>query len=389
MPAAYARSYSPSNGSTIYAGIQPGGFAGSVALDGVSVAGSFDGPMIPSWASAAAVNQIVTIPGTTGAGGAAVDAFCGWVYRPGTKTIYIAAAGGHNDSSDNRVVALDLRTSSPGWVTLKASTGSDLVLNQAYQPDGTPSSRHTYHYHRWSEQQQRVMLMGCYAPYGPGVPTFMYVDGFSLATNTWDAEGTWSNPGVFSGLYANAHEAGGDSWSLWGSNVRKWTASTATWSTVTITTAGNAIRFPWAWDSLRNQFYGLAIGDSQGSGTDVRSTRMVGTVQTTIAFSAGSAAALTSFQSGDAQYPGMDYDAANDRFVWYDGRGAQAGKIFTITPNGTTTWDLAVLTTTGATLPATNAGGLNNKITYVDFGAVKGFVLMPNASAGCYFLRTT
>jgi hypothetical protein len=85
----------------------------------------------------------------------------------------------------------------------------------------------------------------------------------------------------------------------------------------------------------------------------------------------------------------MDYDAANDRFVWYDGRGAQAGKIFTITPNGTTVWDMAVLTTTGATLPATNGGGLNNKLTYVDFGAVKGFVLMPNASAGCYFLRTT
>jgi hypothetical protein len=50
---------------------------------------------------------------------------------------------------------------------------------------------------------------------------------------------------------------------------------------------------------------------------------------------------------------------------------------------------MAVLTTTGATLPATNGGGLQNKLTYVDFGTVKGFVLMPNASAGCYFLRTT
>lgn len=389
MAGPYTRSYYASNPPNIQAGRLAGAFAGSIALDGVGVAGSFDGPVVPSWASAAAVNQIVAIPGTTGAGGASVDAFCGWAYRPSAKTIYIAAAGGHNDSSDNRVVALDLRVNSPAWVMLKANTGSNSITDQAYQPDGTPSSRHTYHYHRWSEQQQRVMLMGCYAPYGPGVRTFMYVDGFSPATNTWDAEGTWSNPGVLSGLYANAHEAGGDSWSLWGSNVRKWTASTATWSTVTITTAGNAIRFPWAWDSLRNQFYGLAIGDSQGDGTDVRSTRMVGTVQSTIAFSAGSAAALASFQTSDGKYPGMDYDAANDRFLWYEGKAAQAGKFFTITPNGTTTWDMAVLTTTGATLPATNAGGLNNKLTYVDFGAVKGFVLMPNAAAGCYFLRTT
>jgi hypothetical protein len=366
-----------------------GGFAGAVQLGGVALAGSLEGPVVPTWASAAAVNQIVTIPGTAGAGGAAVDAFCGWVYRPSAKTIYIAAAGGHNDSFDNRVVALDLRTNSPAWTLLKASTGSDLVVNQPYQVDGTPSSRHTYHYHRWSEQQQRVMLMGCYSPYGPAVPTFMYVDGFSPATNTWDAEGTWSNPGVLSGLYANAHEAGGDSWAIWGSNVRKWTASTATWSTVTITNVGSAIRFPWAWDSLRNQFYGLAIGDSQGDGADVRSTRMVGTVQSAITFSAGSAAALAQFQTGDGKYPGMDYDAANDRFIWYQGQGAQAGKIFTITPNGTTVWDMAELTTTGATLPATNLGGLNNKLTYVDFGAVKGFVLMPNAAAGCYFLRTT
>jgi hypothetical protein len=387
MVAPHTRSYYASNPPTMLAGRFGGGFAGAVQLGGVALAGSLEGPVVPTWASAAAVNQIVTIPGTAGAGGAAVDAFCGWVYRPSAKTIYIAAAGGHNDSFDNRVVALDLRTNSPAWVTLKANTGSNLVLDQAYQPDGTPSSRHTYHYHRWSEQQQRVMLMGCYAPYGPGVFTFNILDGFNPATNTWDAQGTWAN--TTAGFYANAHDPNGDSWALWGgSSARRWNASSATWSTVTITNVGSAIRFPWAWDSLRNQFYGLAIGDSQGGGTDLRSTRMVGTVQSAITFSAGSTAALVQFQSGDGQYPGMDYDAANDRFVWYDGRGAQAGKIFTITPNGTTVWDMAVLTTTGATLPATNGGGLNNKLTYVDFGTVKGFVLMPNASAGCYFLRT-
>lgn len=387
MAAPHTRSYYASNPPSILAGRFGGGFAGAVQLGGVALSGSFDGPVVPSWASAAAVNQIVTIPGTTGAGGAAVDAFCGWVYRPGTKTIYIAAAGGHNDSSDNRVVALDLRVNSPSWVALKANTGSNSITDQAYQPDGTPSSRHTYHYHRWSEQQQRVMLMGCYAPYGPGVFTFNILDGFNPATGLWDAQGTWANTGA--GLYANAHDPNGDSWAIWGSTVRRWNAASATWSSVTVSTVGSAIRFPWAWDSLRNQFYGLAIGDSQGGGTDLRSTRQNGTTQSAITFSAGSSAALAQFQSGDGQYPGMDYDAANDRFVWYDGRGAQAGKIFTITPNGTTTWDMAVLTTTGATLPATNGGGLQNKLTYVDFGTVKGFVLMPNASAGCYFLRTT
>lgn len=350
---------------------------------------------LPAWLSGVAVNEVVAIPGTDGAGGAAVDAFNGWAYRASTREIYIAAAGGHSDSSDNRVVSLNLNADSPAWgvraadppaaLDGRASEAGDVVEDATHYADGRPSSRHLYHYLRWSETQNRVMLMGCYAPFGGSVTTRNSVDGFNPDTNLWDAAGTFDD--ITAGRYGNAHQAT-DTWALWeSSQSRFWTASTAAWSNPSVSYSSTWIRFPWAWDSSRSQLFGLAIGDSQGSGTDLRAIRHAGTTQTDITLNSISGA-LAQFESDAGEYPGMDCDEANDCFLWYDGRSTRAGRFYKITPNSGTIWDIEIISVTGDAVPATPSSGINSRFSYVDFGGVKGFVFMPSSAAGCYFLRT-
>lgn len=107
-----------------------------------------------------------------------------------------------------------------------------------------------------------------------------------------------------------------------------------------------------------------------------------------LAFNASSA--YTQFQTDAPQYAGMDYSVTDGKFYFYDGRGSTAGRIFTITPNGGTTWDMGLFSPGSGsdTPPATVSAGVHNRWTFVTVGRVKGFVFMPSASAGLYFLRT-
>lgn len=338
----------------------------------------------PAWASAVAVGQIKSVGGT-GAGGASVDAFSGWAYRPDTNEIFIAAAGGHNDSFDNRVVSCSLMSSSLSWTLRKASTGSGSITDQEYQADGTPSSRHTYQSTHWVAAQSRIMLFGVAYPYGPGVTNQDAVDGFNPSTNTWDAAGTW--PNIAAGYYGYSQEGTGNVWSLPGNGLaQKFTASTGTFSSPAINSVGSAVRFPWAWDGT--SMVGLCWADGQGFGSGVNCIKHTGTTQTAITFNAS--AAYTQFQSDAPQYAGMDYCTTDGKFYFYDGRGASAGRVFKITPNGTSTWDMGTFTAgTGSDTPtATTSAGINNRWTFVTVGTAKGFLFMPSASAGLYFLRT-
>ena len=82
---------------------------------------------------------------------------------------------------------------------------------------------------------------------------------------------------------------------------------------------------------------------------------------------------------------GMDYDAANDRFLFY--HGAETGKVYAITPNATNTWSISVLATTGMPgLTPTSGSGVNKRFRYLP--TLDGFVLMPRGASNLYFLRT-
>lgn len=67
--------------------------------------------------------------------------------------------------------------------------------------------------------------------------------------------------------------------------------------------------------------------------------------------------------------PSTVYDPQGDCFWVYNGAtgslsSGAAAKVYKITPNGTTTWDIALLSVTGVT-PAAHANGVLNRFFYV------------------------
>lgn len=100
-------------------------------------------------------------------------------------------------------------------------------------------------------------------------------------------------------------------------------------------------------------------------------------------------AALTQFLADTPNYPAMDYDSANDQFLFYDGHGTGAGRIYAIQPNAGNTWDLNILPLAAGSLmpPAVPDAGINGRFVYVP--SLKGFVMLPKGSANLWFIRTS
>lgn len=147
----------------------------------------------PNWLVEKSLNTWIEIPNTSGAGGAAIDAWGQIVLRDDTNELFILASGGHGDSSDNRVVSIRLSDNAPQWVLRSAPTPSDqLVQNSPYYADGKPSSRHNYQYNHWVPAVHRLMMFGLYGTW-PAAWMYPTVDGFNPDTNTWDPAGTWPN----------------------------------------------------------------------------------------------------------------------------------------------------------------------------------------------------
>ena len=80
----------------------------------------------------------------------------------------------------------------------------------------------------------------------------------------------------------------------------------------------------------------------------------------------------------------MDYDEANDRFLFYS--GVETGKVYVITPNAGTVWDLSVLPVSGVPSAAVGAG-INKRFRYLP--TLGGFVLLTAASSNLFFLTTS
>jgi hypothetical protein len=62
-----------------------------------------------------------------------------------------------------------------------------------------------------------------------------------------------------------------------------------------------------------------------------------------ISVTINASAAYTQFQADAPTYAAMDYDPDNDRFLFYCGQGAGAGRVYVVTPNATNAWDMSIL----------------------------------------------
>lgn len=336
----------------------------------------------PAWLANAPLHTWVRIDGTEGAGGSAVIAFSGMAYNEQSNEILIAAAGGHGDSADNRVVSLRLTDDQPRWQQRMAPSTST-QRDAAYYADGKPSARHLYQSIHFVAPVQRLMLFGARFVYGSAV-TFNKVDGFNLDTQRWDPAGTWPDtPGAHGACMVRA------TGEVWTGDLKRWSPSTGKWSDPLVSRVSSPapLRWPLAHDSRRNQLFALQVGDGQGyAGPTVYASRVnLGTMKQT-AVTLKSSAALSTFQAEQASYAAMDYDVANDRFLFYSGLGAAAGRVYAVKPvDADTGWEISVLQLAGTPPPSTPENGIHSRFRYVP--ALKGFVLLATPDAPLYFFR--
>jgi hypothetical protein len=337
----------------------------------------------PSWFAGKALGEWIEIAGTGGAGGASVYAYSGIGFNEQTNEILIAAAGGHLDSSDNRVVSLRLTDNAPSW-RLRHASSARVAMDTPYYPDGTPISRHLYSTVHYVPQLNRLMMFGVRGAYG-NAHIFTTVDGFDLASNSWDPAGSW--PDMPSGhLGAVSVRASGD---VWSTGLARFSTATRSWSQPITQRSNDTVRWPIAHDSRRNQLFSLNWADGMGYGAlGVFASRVPvdGSVQVSVTFNPS--AALESFKADKPTYAGMDYDPVNDRFLFYCGQDATAGRIYVITPNSGNMWDMSLFQLAGASLPPpTELAGVHNRFRYVP--ALRGFMLIPTGKSNVYFIRTS
>jgi hypothetical protein len=174
---------------------------------------------------------------------------------------------------------------------------------------------------------------------------------------------------------------------VWSTGLSRWSPITKSWTKPITTRTNDQMRYPIAHDSMRNQLFTLNWADGMGYSNQALYASVVpcnGSVQTSISFNPS--AAVTSFIDEKPTYAAMDYDPDNDRFLFYCGQGAAAGRVYVVKPNSSTKWDMSFLATTGNLPPVTPGAGLHNRFRYVP--SLKGFVLMPTATSNLFFIRT-
>ncbi len=370
------------------AGVEPGD-GGEVRDAGTQA--PFDAGFTPAWLIGKKRNEWFQIPGTSGAGGTKVYAFCGMALRPDTSEIVVALAGGHGDSSDNRVSSIRLDRDQPTWV-VRMQPSTQVMTDVAYYPDGKPSARHTYYTTHYVAQVDRLMIIGAQFVYG-SPPSFPTVDGFDMNTNTWDPAGTW--PDLVGGYGKALNAATGDVWAASGLSIAKWSAATRR-QVVTHSFNNTYLAMQNAWDPVRNQLLSIGFGDGWGYGNypmlNAYTIPADGSNATPLTFNASPG--LTQFLADAPVSASFEYDPDHDRFLYFDGRGGNGdgGRIFVITPNATSVWDVGMLELGPGTTnpPRSSDVGINNRFRYVP--ALKGFVYLfaPtwNEAPDLYFIKT-
>lgn len=228
-----------------------GGGGGGASGGGVGGGGgsTFDGG-VPAWRRGLAAWQwvelagtsITTLPVTNPLNGALerptarIDAWNGLAADATTNRVYLACAGGHADWAGNEVYDIDLSADAPQWRLLRGPTpGASVVMNQPYYLDGRPSSTHLYYALHVVPARGRVFKFSAGSVWGDGNSNNNNVDAFDLAAGDWDPMGTWarasSQGNAIDRPYAQDPTTG-DVYTFLAGAFRKWTAASATWTSL-------------------------------------------------------------------------------------------------------------------------------------------------------------
>lgn len=344
----------------------------------------------PAWLDGQPLHVWIPIPDSNVGVSRGLEAYSGWAIRDDTSELFSVACGGHGDSSDNGVYSIRLTDDAPAWVT-RTPPSDNPVADVDYYPDGTPSARHVYQYNHWVPQLGRVMLFGATYTYGTAV-TFGRVDGWDPETNAWDPAGTWPDLPELYASVVRVIPSTGEGWQRGGG---RWQVDGG-YDTPLVDPQG--ISEPMAYDSGRDRLFSMRFGNGQDVAEGGLSAAVIDrAVPTSSLVTFTPSPGVDQLIADQPGYCGMAYDPILDVYDFYDGRDYNAvgdveggpGRMFVVTPNDGTTWDIAVvqtLTVADVPPPATVNSGINSRFSYVP--ALHGIVMMPSLDAGLYFMRT-
>jgi len=155
------------------------------------------GNTVPSWVKTMSVNDWLqltnsgSVMGNTMTDNGSFIAWNSFAVDPVRSAVFSVANGGHGDWSGNEVFRFDAFSEVPSWSRpLPSTVNPDSDVE--YQPDGRPTSRHSYYGSAFNEFDDRIML-ATGAPYGSGFPGLPTTDSYNIGANSYNAEGTHPN----------------------------------------------------------------------------------------------------------------------------------------------------------------------------------------------------
>jgi hypothetical protein len=308
-----------------------------------------------------------------------IDAWNGLAANRDTNRVYLAAAGGHADWAGNEVYEIDLSVDAPTWRILREpSPGNTISIGVNYNSDGRPASTHLHDALTFVRAKHRVFKLSAGSVWGTGNESNSNVDGFDLTTNDWDPMGTWPpgtpHGGAIDRPYAH-HPLTDDSYTFFSGAFRKWTSSTATWTSL-------APRPSYANDDIV-QGSAAAVDTLRDRVLFARNAYKVATSQGLLLTSTGTLSDVTFTGVAAAEVTGtqgaLHYFAAEDAFLLKTGAG---GALYRIEP---TTFAVTEQATSG-TSPPDAVNGVYTRFVWLP--ALGGFAYLPRASANFWFLAT-
>lgn len=305
--------------------------------------------------------------GGTTSNRATIDAWNG--LAAGRTQWWSLANGGHEDSSENKVIVIDLANDSPTWSVINpGSAPADVPpkINLLYYYDGLPASSHSYYTSQFIGARARLMRFTSGVVWGNGNGGGPVVDGFRLTDNAWDAAGTW--PAVPIALSTPVSTIAKDpaTEDVYVANngaFAKWTQASNTWSTFR----------PMGSQNVQWQFHGSLIDALRNRWVFAGGPHSLGLIDLTT--HAYSSLALTGI---DGDPPFGDYDAIvhdldNDRYLLQTDT-----RVYAIDPNSGTTTMVAAVT-------AAPTGPLSRFAYFADLG---GVAYLPSYTSDILFMPT-
>lgn len=352
-----------------------------------------------AWLRGVAVNQRVELPGTANV----VTNYSngGLCVYPETNDVVHAYNGGHGVGLDNSVTALVIEQNVPAWVTRIAASGST-TADADWGPDGRPQARHKYWNDIWVPEVGKIMFFS--VPFrATSGGTGHSVHGLNPATWAEDTQGTWADVTPNSAITvacrnaSTGHVIGGGGGNETGGSIWRWDQPAGTWSQPS-TSAG--VSGPMTWDEELGVFFFICIGNGTGGGDGLIHHCKVsgdGTTVTALTFAAGDGtyAAFKAEGEGTPKFSecGMVYDRVNGVHLFceggYNGNAANRGKIWRITGNSGTTWDMDVLPTTGYTPAAAQGLEAFEYVENIGGSSICGVIGHPKHTEPVFFVRTS